>query len=113
MNSISNLSPAFSQAIDRMRTASAANAAPKSGVAAPAKPSATDFSSALSGLLEQTSSAQRKAGELNKALQMDAPNVSLEQTVVAMNEASLQFQLLVQTRNKLVQAYNDVMNMPV
>ena len=41
------------------------------------------------------------------------PGVSLEQTVLAMNEASLQFQALVQTRNKLVQSYDTIMNMQV
>lgn len=74
---------------------------------------AADFSSALTGLLEKTSAAQKKAADLNIALQMDKPGVSLEQTVLAMNEASLQFQALVQTRNKLVQAYDTVMNMQV
>lgn len=72
-----------------------------------------DFSTALSGLLEKTSAAQKKASDLNIALQMDKPGVSLEQTVLAMNEASLQFQALVQTRNKLVQSYDTIMNMPV
>lgn len=109
MNPVSNLSPAFSASLERLRTA-----APAAGNATPAgKAGGPDFSVTLSGLLEQTSAAQRKAADLNRALQMDSPNVSLEQTVVAMNEASLQFQMVLQTRNKLVQAYNDVMNMPV
>ncbi len=77
------------------------------------KQAGADFSSALSGLLEKTSAAQKKASDLNIALQMDKPGVSLEQTVLAMNEASLQFQALVQTRNKLVQSYDTIMNMQV
>ena len=44
---------------------------------------AADFSSALSGLLEKTSAAQKKAADLNLALQMDKPGVSIEQTVLA------------------------------
>lgn len=91
------------------------NAGSKATVSSPqgGRAAAADFSSALSGLLEKTSVAQKKAADLNLALQMDQPGVSLEQTVLAMNEASLQFQALVQTRNKLVQAYDTVMNMQV
>ena len=102
MDRVSHIAPAFASALSKPNASSGVQ-----------KSAASDFSSTLSGLLEQTSVAQKKAADLNQALQMDAPNVSLEQTVVAMNEASLQFQLLVQTRNKLVQSYNDIMNMPV
>jgi flagellar hook-basal body complex protein FliE len=33
--------------------------------------------------------------------------------MIAMQKASLSFQAVVQVRNKVVQAYNDIMNMPV
>ena len=44
---------------------------------------------------------------------MDDPTASVEETVIAMNTSSLQFTAVVQARNKILQAYNDIMNMPV
>jgi flagellar hook-basal body complex protein FliE len=41
------------------------------------------------------------------------PNVDLTEVMVAVQKASLSFQAMTQVRNKLVQAYQDVMNMPV
>jgi flagellar hook-basal body complex protein FliE len=44
---------------------------------------------------------------------MENPDVGLEETMIAMQKASLGFQAAVQVRNKVVQAYNDIMNMNV
>ena len=43
----------------------------------------------------------------------DNPTVSLEETMVAMQKAQLGFQATLQVRNRLVQAYSDIMNMQV
>ena len=51
--------------------------------------------------------AARRAGQL------DNPTVSLEETMGAMQKAQLGFQATVQVRNRLVQAYSDIMNMQV
>lgn len=71
------------------------------------------FSEMLSKMLEKTSKSQEVASDLSTRLQLDDPNVSVEQSVLASNEASLNFEFTLQTRNKLVKAYNDLMNMPV
>jgi flagellar hook-basal body complex protein FliE len=44
---------------------------------------------------------------------MDNPTVSLEQTMVAMQKAQIGFQATLQVRNKLVQAYSEIMQMQV
>lgn len=74
---------------------------------------APDFSSLLGDMLQQVSAAQSKSTEMNQRLQMGDPKASIEETVLAMNTASVQFQMVVQVRNKLVQSYTDIMNMPV
>lgn len=74
---------------------------------------APDFSSLLGDMLTQVSQAQANSREMNQRLQMGDPAVSVEETVLAMNTASVQFQMVVQVRNKLVQSYTDIMNMPV
>jgi len=72
-----------------------------------------DFSSTLDSALKSVSQTQANAEELQKQFQLDNPNVSLEQTMIAMNESQLTFSAAVQVRNRLVQAYDSIMNMPV
>lgn len=86
------------------------------GTSASSKPQALDqasFADAISKALESASLSADKATEMGKRLQMDDPTASVEETVIAMNTSSLQFTAVVQARNKILQAYNDIMNMPV
>lgn len=71
------------------------------------------FSSALKQALEGVNAAQMNADGLAREFQLDNSNVSLEETMVAMQKANISFQAVVQVRNKLVAAYQDIMNMPV
>ncbi len=71
------------------------------------------FADVIGQVLDSASASASKADNLTQRLQMDDPNVSLEETVIAMNVSSLQFTGLIQARNKVMQAYNDIMNMPV
>lgn len=72
-----------------------------------------DFSNILKGALDKVNSSQNTAQELGKQFQLGNPNTSLEETVLASQAASLNFQTLVTTRNRLVTAYNEIMNMQV
>ena len=56
---------------------------------------------------------QSDAQTLQRELQLDNPSVSLEQTMVAMQKAQIGFQATLQVRNRLVQAYSEIMNMQV
>jgi len=46
-------------------------------------------------------------------VQLDNPSVSLEETMIAMQKAQIGFQATLHVRNRLVQAYSDIMNMQV
>ena len=72
-----------------------------------------DFASSLDAALKDVSHSQAQAQELQRQFQLENPNVSLEQTMIAMNSASLSFSAAVQVRNRLVQAYDQIMNMQV
>jgi flagellar hook-basal body complex protein FliE len=72
-----------------------------------------DFASSLDSALKAVSQSQTRSDELQKQFQLENPNVSLEQTMVAMNTSALSFAAAVQVRNRLVQAYDQVMNMQV
>ena len=83
---------------------------------APAAPTATepaDFRGAMTQALESVSRQQLDATRMQREVQLDNPTVSLEETMVAMTRANLGFTAAVQVRNRLVQAYTDIMNMQV
>ena len=71
------------------------------------------FQSAMTQALKSVSEAQNETTRLQRELQLDNPTVSLEQTMVAMNKSQLGFQAVLTVRNRMVQAYTDVMNMQV
>ena len=50
---------------------------------------------------------------MQKQFSLENPNVGLEDAVVAMSKANISFAAAVQVRNRLVQAYDQIMNMPV
>ncbi|MDR0226265.1 MAG: flagellar hook-basal body complex protein FliE [Burkholderiaceae bacterium] len=77
------------------------------------KVAAGGFSQALQGALQSVSASQDHSGRLQREVQMENPAVSLEETMIAMQKAQIGFQATVQVRNRLVQAYTDVMNMQV
>lgn len=72
-----------------------------------------DFSALLRGTLDQVNGSQEKTQALAREFQLGNPNVSLEETMIALQKSSLSFQFLVQVRNKVVSAYHDIMNLPV
>jgi flagellar hook-basal body complex protein FliE len=72
-----------------------------------------DFAATLDSALKSVSQSQAQAEELQRQFQQENPNVSLEQTMLAMNTSALSFSAAVQVRNRLVQAYDTVMNMQV
>jgi flagellar hook-basal body complex protein FliE len=71
------------------------------------------FQTAFNGALQSISQAQATSATMQREVQFDNPTVSLEETMIAMQKAQLGFQSAVQVRNKLVQAYTDIMNMQV
>ena len=71
------------------------------------------FQQALSSALGAVSKSQTDATAMQREVQLDNPNVSLEQTMVAMQKSQIGFQATLQVRNKMVQAYSDIMSMQV
>jgi flagellar hook-basal body complex protein FliE len=71
------------------------------------------FSGALKGALQSVSAAQNKSADLQKEVQLENPSVSLEETMVAIQKAQIGFQATLHVRNRMVQAYTDIMNMQV
>ena len=72
-----------------------------------------DFQGVLTQALRGVSNTQHQASQLQRAVQLGDSSVSLEETMVAMQKAQIGFQATLQVRNRLVQAYSDIMNMQV
>ncbi|GAA6143256.1 flagellar hook-basal body complex protein FliE [Hydrogenophaga sp. 5NK40-0174] len=73
----------------------------------------TGFADNFKSALQSVSASQNKVAELQTELQMGNPNVSLEETMLAMQKAQIGFQATLNVRNRMVQAYTDIMNMSV
>lgn len=95
------------------RVRQSARAAGMGGVAAPNAAEPGDFQVALTQALRSVSQSQNQAQALQREVSLDNPTVSIEQTMVAMQKAQIGFQAALQVRNRLVQAYSDIMNMQV
>jgi flagellar hook-basal body complex protein FliE len=71
------------------------------------------FQQALTQALSGVSKSQTEAQAMQREVQLDNPSVSIEETMVSMQKAQIGFQATLQVRNKLVQAYSEIMNMSV
>ncbi len=100
------------QMIGELR-ATAQAASGKPAAQAPAQPGAVDFAQVLQSALKDVSAAQQEARGMARSFQAGDPNVNLQDVMVDLQKASLSFQQMVQVRNRLVSAYQDIMNMPV
>lgn len=72
-----------------------------------------EFAAMLQSSLEQVSSTQGEAKQLARAFEQGAPNVNLEDVIIQLQKADVSFQTMVQVRNKLVEAYQQIMSLPV
>lgn len=72
-----------------------------------------DFQSVLKDAIRGVSDAQTTAQSKAQAYQLGDDKVSLEEVMISMQRASLAMQGMVQVRNRLVEAYREVMNMQV
>ena len=82
------------------------------GPAADAVPK-TRFADLLEESVDAVHQAQTKASELATAFEAGDENVDLAQVMISLQKASLSFNAMTEVRNKLVSAYQEIMNMPV
>jgi flagellar hook-basal body complex protein FliE len=100
------ISPLTSQALSGLGGAAAQRAGGPGGVGG-------GFADNFKTALKTVSQAQNEASQLQTQVQLGNPNVSLEETMLAMQKAQIGFQATLHVRNRMVQAYTDIMNMSV
>ncbi|QJC55162.1 Flagellar hook-basal body complex protein FliE [Polaromonas vacuolata] len=69
------------------------------------------FAGELRKSLERINDLQQSAGAQAEAFEMGTPGVALNDVMVDMQKANIGFQTGIQVRNKMVQAYQEIMNM--
>lgn len=72
-----------------------------------------NFSELLAQSVKAVNEQQQKSSEMKQALERGDPDVDLTEVMVQAQKASLSFQAMTQVRNKLVEAYKEVINMPL
>ena len=83
------------------------------GVQAPQTGRTEDaFSTVLGQMVQDVNTRQVAAGEAVNGL-LSGQNVNLHQTMIAIEEASVSFQLMVEVRNRLLDSYQELMRMQV
>jgi flagellar hook-basal body complex protein FliE len=83
------------------------------GVRAPQTAGTGDaFSTVLGNMVQDVNTRQVAAGEAVNGL-LSGQNVNLHQAMIAMEEASVSFQLMVEVRNRLLESYQELMRMQI
>jgi len=98
------------QLLGQLRAASMGSAG---GGEPAALPEGQNFASALKNSLDNVNTAQQQANDLAKAFEMGDPNANVQDVMLSLQKANVSFQTMVQVRNKLVTAYQEIMNMQV
>lgn len=75
--------------------------------------SPADFQALLKDSINKVNDTQQQASKLAQAFETGETDASLAEVMISLQKASVSFQAMVQVRNKLVEAYKDVMNMPM
>jgi flagellar hook-basal body complex protein FliE len=83
------------------------------GPSATGTPQALDFGSVLKSSLNQVNDMQQSATALSTAFEQGQPGVDITRVMVEAQKASLAFRAMTEVRNRLVSAYQEVMNMPI
>ena len=71
----------------------------------------SEFANILRQGLNQVSQTEQRATELSAAFERGTPGVELPQVMLEVSKASVSFRAVAEVRNRLVSAYQDIMNM--
>lgn len=73
----------------------------------------SSFANVLKQGLDQVSATQQRADQLATQFERGVDGVELPQVMLEMQKANVSFRAVTEVRNKLVSAYQDIMNMPI
>ena len=73
----------------------------------------SQFSNLMTQSISDVNASMQESKALTSAFERGDPSVSLAEVMITAQKASLQFTGMTEVRNKLLNAYQEVMNMPV
>ena len=79
----------------------------------PVEGNQAEFGALLKKSIDAVNATQKEAGKLSESFVKGDSNVDLAQVMVALQKASVSFQAMTQVRNKLVDAYQEIMRMHI
>jgi len=74
---------------------------------------ATGFGGLLAESVDKVNAAQKSAGQLQDRFLQGDESVTLADAMVAGQKSEISFQSLLQVRNRVVNAYEEIMRMPI
>ena len=83
------------------------------GASATGATNAMSFASVLRNGLERINEAQAQSSASQRAFERGDPGMDLPQVMIDMQKASIAFRGAVEVRNRMISAYQEIMNMPV
>jgi flagellar hook-basal body complex protein FliE len=102
--------PGIDQLLGELR-ATASRAAGREAAAPAGEPAS--FADLLKASVDQVGAAQQRSEQLQAAYEADSPDVNVQDVMISLQKANLSFQTMVQVRNRLVSAYQEIMNVQV
>jgi len=99
------------QLLDQMRTMTAQAQGEPTEIGA--VQGGDSFSSMFSNAINTVNDIQKQSGALAKGFEQGNPNIALSDVMVASQKSSVAFEATIQVRNRLVEAYQAVMRMPI
>jgi len=103
----------MNELLTQMKSVAAAAATGAQPQALEAGQQAPNFTEMLKQSVDAVNNLQSEAKNLTQAFELGDKNVSLAEVMIAKEKASVSFQTMLQVRNKLVEAYRDIMNTQV
>ncbi|WP_370978922.1 flagellar hook-basal body complex protein FliE [Agaribacterium sp. ZY112] len=106
MRAMKNQAQAFGN-VNNVDVSSSSRVAPNEGVNGPR------FNDVLASAVDKVNEVQQASKAMSNAYLQGDSNIDVTDVMIASQKASVAFESMVQVRNKLVEAYRDVMNMPI
>jgi flagellar hook-basal body complex protein FliE len=103
--------PEINQVLAQMRLVKA-QAMDAGGLAVEQTPE-SGFGAMLKRSIDAVNATQQEANAMRTAFEQGDKSLDLAEVMIAMQKSSVSFQAMVEVRNKLVEAYKDIKNMPV
>lgn len=72
-----------------------------------------DFSNMFKNAIDKVNELQQESGRLKTEFELGNPNIDITDVMIKSEMASVSFQAMTQVRNRLVSAYQEIMNMSV